>query len=313
MKKCNSAGRWPALGFACCVAVLGFVTRVALAQEPTAQRDRKDVDARIEIEASKQRGFTIKAPATVPTKDTNYAVPAGPVLYVAPDGNAGSVGDAFDAPPTLQHAVDLALLSTQLTPFLLLGHGGWLGSPFDLVGRVGNCRFAAVGLCQPSAGGRGVATLRALNAKGENSPDTGWRDIAVGDDTLPSLHQHPPFDGSGSKMDFKIAMPKLEAKQKLFFVADAGLKGSGAKSDGVVFALEVNGKLGFQKLVPGDGKWHPQAVDLSRFAGQACEGEHIGAVQKQLSKAMPSRAKKSIASVGAAKRLPNALMVSKRC
>lgn len=58
------------------------------------------------MEDSKRRGFPISAPAIVPIKNTNYAIPAS-AIFVAPDGKEDASGSQ-NAPTTLANALKIA-------------------------------------------------------------------------------------------------------------------------------------------------------------------------------------------------------------
>lgn len=96
------------LGRASLLAALApLIFAGAHAQNPPAQRNPGDVDARIDLEESRRRGFAIEAPAMLPLKNTSYPVPPG-AFFVAPDGKESNAGTDKAAPTTVQKALETA-------------------------------------------------------------------------------------------------------------------------------------------------------------------------------------------------------------
>jgi len=77
------------------------------------------------------------------------------------------------------------------------------------------------------------------------------------------INAHPPDFGRTS-IDYVLQLPEKESISLEFAV---GLR-DGAKSEGVVFVVEVNGAEVFKKLVTAPDGWHSARVDLSRFSGK---------------------------------------------
>lgn len=117
--------------------------------------------------------------------------------------------------------------------------------------------------------GRRLVNLQALPEAFSNSPDTAWRDIAVGGVEQPGLFQHPPpVDKGWSRAEFRFRLPATAPGQKILFVAETGLKDGSSVSDGVLFRVEVNGENRFERLTLPGTPWQPMEVDLTGDAGK---------------------------------------------
>ena len=117
--------------------------------------------------------------------------------------------------------------------------------------------------------GRRLVDFASLRPVVTNSPDTSWRDTAVGGIPQPGLFEHPPLTGGGwAKAEFRFRLPKVARGQRILFLAENGIGDSSGKSDGVIFRLEVNGVQQFQRLILQDRRWRPMQVDLTADAGK---------------------------------------------
>ncbi len=126
----------------------------------------------------------------------------------------------------------------------------------------------AIEMTLPPAGRR-IADLGSLQPKVQNSPDCAWREVSVGSVSQPALFEHPPLTGGGwARAEYRIALPKTAAGQRVVFLGDVGLKDGATGSDGVVFRLEVDGRKCYEDTIEPDGKWHPIEVDLTSDAGR---------------------------------------------
>jgi len=86
-------------------------------------------------------------------------------------------------------------------------------------------------------------------------------DAEVGGVAKSGLHCHPPNHGR-TLAEFPITLPATPAT----FSAFVGLR-EGSSSDGVIFAVEMNGReIASRKMLPGE--WQPITADLSPWAGK---------------------------------------------
>ena len=81
--------------------------------------------------------------------------------------------------------------------------------------------------------------------------------------TKKGVNAHPPDHGRTS-MDYFLELPAGKPATLSFA---AGLR-DGAKSDGVLFIVEANGKELYRQQVTRPDGWHPATVDLAPYAGQ---------------------------------------------
>jgi hypothetical protein len=92
------------------VACVAQQPQTAFPAQPAAQHDARDVNARMDLEESRRRGFTVAAPAypPLPSEPAIYPVPATGAVFAAPDGDPAAAGSTDRQPTTLQNALKIA-------------------------------------------------------------------------------------------------------------------------------------------------------------------------------------------------------------
>jgi len=83
-----------------------------------------------------------------------------------------------------------------------------------------------------------------------------------GGQNRPALSLHPPPSGK-SLADWLLKLPAAPAR----LVTAVGVR-DGAKSKGVGFAIEINGRRVFDKIVQVDAGWLPVQVSLAEWKNQ---------------------------------------------
>jgi hypothetical protein len=83
-----------------------------------------------------------------------------------------------------------------------------------------------------------------------------------GGENRPALSLHPPPSGK-SLADWWLKLPATTTR----LVTAVGIR-DGAKSKGVGFAIEVNGRKMFEKTIQPDAGWVPVEVSLAEWKNQ---------------------------------------------
>ncbi|MBM3471765.1 MAG: hypothetical protein FJX75_00665 [Armatimonadetes bacterium] len=79
----------------------------------------------------------------------------------------------------------------------------------------------------------------------------------------PALAVHPPIGGE-TVVDYLLTLPRDPA----VLTTSAGIQDGADRSNGIDFAVAVNGEVLHRQPVERADGWHPLGVDLSRWAGQ---------------------------------------------